>query len=77
MSPPVTRLRNRLPFTASDAAAILHDTSSALGYLEAEGVVHNDLNPANIAYSPTRGAVILDFGLSTTIKRTSHTGDTP
>ena len=65
------------PFTKSDAASILHDTSSALAYLEAEGVVHNDIKPANIAYSPARGAVIFDFGLGTSINRTSHAGGTP
>jgi serine/threonine protein kinase len=27
--------------------------------------VHNDIKPSNIAYSPRRGAVLLDFGLAT------------
>lgn len=40
-------------------------------------IVHNDIKPANIAYSPERGAVLFDFGVATSIKHTRHTAGTP
>ncbi|KAF6814890.1 serine/threonine protein kinase [Colletotrichum plurivorum] len=54
------------PFAPKDARAILGDVASALAYLDSCSIVHNDIKPANIAYSPERGAVLLDFGLATT-----------
>ncbi|KAM0259120.1 hypothetical protein ACHAQJ_003491 [Trichoderma viride] len=54
------------PFKPSDARTILHDISSALAYLATRGIFHNDIKPGNIAYSPSRGAVLLDFGLAST-----------
>src|SRR5436190_18817354 len=55
---------NDFLFIASDARTVLEDMSSALDYLCEQRVVHNDIKPANIAYSPQRGAVLLDFGLA-------------
>ncbi|EGX93432.1 Protein kinase-like domain [Cordyceps militaris CM01] len=52
-------------FTSKDAERILLDVASALAYLEEEKICHNDIKPRNIAYSPERGAVVLDFGLAT------------
>lgn len=52
------------PFRPSDASKILNNISSALTYLEAKGIVHNDIKPSNIAYSSSRGAVLFDFGIS-------------
>lgn len=43
---------------------IIRDISSALDYLKGQNVVHYDIKPRNIAYSSNRGAVLLDFGLS-------------
>ncbi|KAK1514244.1 serine/threonine protein kinase-20 [Colletotrichum abscissum] len=65
------------PFKASDAQRILHGTSSALAYLADQRVIHNDIKPANIAYSPERGAVLLDFGLATTMDEKELPGGTP
>ncbi|KAM3437325.1 hypothetical protein MY4824_003866 [Beauveria thailandica] len=39
-------------------------TTPALAYLNKQGVTHNDIKPMNIAYSPARGAVLLDFGMA-------------
>lgn len=61
------------PFMASDVSIILRDTSSALSYLEAQKIVHNDIKPGNIAYSPERGAVLLDFGLAMTTTEAAAT----
>ncbi|KAL6698097.1 kinase-like domain-containing protein [Trichoderma pleuroticola] len=49
----------------SDITKILHDISSALVYLKTVPMVHNDIKPRNITYSPRRGAVLIDFGLVT------------
>ncbi|KDN69570.1 putative serine/threonine protein kinase-20 [Colletotrichum sublineola] len=65
------------PFKPSDAHTILDGTSSALAYLADQRVIHNDIKPANIAYSPERGAVLLDFGLATTIDEKGLPGGTP
>jgi serine/threonine protein kinase len=48
--------------------------SSALTYLETKGIVHNDIKPRNIAYSPNRGAVIFDFGLASLSNEVSFCG---
>ncbi|KAL7937541.1 kinase-like domain-containing protein [Trichoderma chlorosporum] len=50
------------------APKILRDTAIALEYLTGQGVVHNDIKPCNIAFSIDRGAVIIDFGLATSIR---------
>ncbi|KAF6806667.1 serine/threonine protein kinase-20 [Colletotrichum plurivorum] len=50
-------------FTQEDAFKVLLGMSSALAYLTSKRVVHNDIKPANISYSPERGPVLLDFGL--------------
>ncbi|KAF6798864.1 serine/threonine protein kinase [Colletotrichum musicola] len=65
------------PFAPKDARAILGDVASALAYLDSCGIVHNDIKPANIAYSPDRGAVLLDFGLATTSDAPTTLGGTP
>ncbi|PNP52902.1 hypothetical protein THARTR1_06743 [Trichoderma harzianum] len=50
--------------------------SSALSYLSSHGMVHNDIKPANIAYSPQRGAVLFDFGVACSIDESAR-GGTP
>ncbi|KAL0935506.1 serine/threonine protein kinase-like protein [Colletotrichum truncatum] len=61
----------------ADAFTILRDISGALHYLHSKSLVHNDIKPANILYSPTRGAVLCDFGLSTHTSGPVTTGGTP
>ncbi|GKT42994.1 serine/threonine-protein kinase plo1 [Colletotrichum spaethianum] len=63
--------------TRADAFAIMRDISGALNYLHSKHLVHNDIKPANILYSPTRGAVLCDFGLSTHTSGPVTTGGTP
>ncbi|KAL7892190.1 kinase-like domain-containing protein [Trichoderma sp. SZMC 28014] len=55
------------PLNASDAKTILRDISSALAYLSKQEIIHYDIKPANIAYSPDRGAVLMDFGLADSV----------
>lgn len=57
-----------------DAVIILTDISSALAYLQEQGIVHNDIRLSNILYTPTPmvpsdgpfegGAILIDFGLA-------------
>ncbi|ERS94869.1 serine/threonineeeee-protein kinase [Sporothrix schenckii 1099-18] len=60
-----------------DALRILRDISGALHYIHGRNLVHNDVKPANILYSPERGAVLCDFGLSTDINSPPSAGGTP
>ncbi|KAL7819906.1 kinase-like domain-containing protein, partial [Trichoderma gracile] len=52
-------------FTLSDVVTILYDIASALVYLFDKSIIHNDIKPGNIAFSPQRGAVLFDFGMAT------------
>lgn len=79
----VKRLSNSLQrgtscsLSSNDARTILRDVASALEYLESQKVVHNGIKPSNMAYSPSRGAVLLDFGLATYSNEPTSTGGTP
>ncbi|PHH72927.1 hypothetical protein CDD80_4173 [Ophiocordyceps camponoti-rufipedis] len=63
--------------TWEDAWRILADISLALHYIHQRKLVHNDIKPANILYSPERGAVLCDFGLLNSAASPAHTGGTP
>ncbi|KAL8290980.1 hypothetical protein RB601_003666 [Gaeumannomyces tritici] len=65
------------PFSPQDARTIITGLSSALLYLSARDICHNDIKPANIAYSAARGAVFLDFGLASSEKDSSRAGGSP
>lgn len=60
-----------------DALRILRDVGEALAYLHERKLVHNDIKPANILYSPDRGGVLCDFGLSTPASKAPSGGGTP
>ncbi|KUI63308.1 hypothetical protein VM1G_11045 [Cytospora mali] len=61
----------------TDTYRILTQTSSALGYLDQQGIVHNDIKPGNILYTRNpfpgtgyfpatpAGVMLIDFGLAT------------
>ncbi|ORY72182.1 kinase-like domain-containing protein [Pseudomassariella vexata] len=53
--------------TMQDAHRVLVDMAAALEHVHAQGVLHNDIKPANILYSPERGAVLIDFGLASLV----------
>lgn len=61
----------------NDAMRILKDIAGALNYVHQRRRVHNDIKPANILYSPDRGAVLCDFGLSTRYSDPATNGGTP
>lgn len=60
-----------------DAQRVLADMASALEFIHANKIVHNDLKPSNILYSPARGAVLINFGLSFMDGNQTSTGGTP
>ncbi|PTB39495.1 hypothetical protein M441DRAFT_28616 [Trichoderma asperellum CBS 433.97] len=60
----------------SDISTILYNISSALVYLKTVPIIHNDIKPRNITYSPRRGAVLIDFGLATSANEW-NAGGTP
>jgi serine/threonine protein kinase len=45
--------------------------ASALAFFHRNGITHNDIKPGNILFSPARGAVLIDFGLSSDSTHTS------
>ncbi|KAK4243184.1 kinase-like protein [Corynascus novoguineensis] len=57
--------------TPADARRVLDDMASALAFVHENGITHNDIKPANILFSPARGAVLIDFGLSSDSTRAS------
>lgn len=62
----------------SDGLQILRDIAGALHYIHGKGLVHNDIKPGNILYNRDRGAMLCDFGLSTSQSRdTASIGGTP
>ena len=63
--------------TRDDSRRILRDIAGALAYMHGRQLVHNDIKPANILYSPERGAVLCDFGLSTPAATSPSGGGTP
>ncbi|KKO97269.1 STE protein kinase [Trichoderma harzianum] len=64
----------RTSFQPFEALKILQDLSSALTYLSTKDIVHNDIKPGNIAYSPNRGTVLFDFGLARPSTSQSRSG---
>ncbi|KAK3336829.1 kinase-like domain-containing protein [Cercophora scortea] len=57
--------------TPIDARRVLDDMASALAFVHENNITHNDIKPGNILFSPARGAVLIDFGLSSDSTRGS------
>jgi serine/threonine protein kinase len=50
--------------TPADARHVLDNMASALVFVHENGITHNDIKPGNVLHSSARGAVLIDFGLS-------------
>ncbi|KAI6626072.1 hypothetical protein MCOR07_002631 [Pyricularia oryzae] len=63
---PTWRQRPENLFTGSRGVAgrIMRDIALALDYVHSKNITHYDVKPGNILYNDTRGAVLIDFGLS-------------
>ncbi len=55
------------PLPARTAARMALDVLAALGAVHAAGVVHRDVKPSNIVLSDDGHAVLVDFGIATSI----------
>lgn len=65
-------------YTAHEAAQILRDLAPALAHIAGQNVIHCDIKPANIAFSPERGAVFSDYVVAvTTSERRRLIGGSP
>ena len=51
------------PMPVSDVLRVLHHVAEALDYAHGEGVVHRDINPANVLQSGTH-TLVTDFGVA-------------
>lgn len=52
------------PFELAAATRIFHDLCGALHYAHRKGIVHQDLKPANVIWTPDGRAVLADFGIA-------------
>ena len=59
------RLRERGPFSNSEAVRLLREVSWALGHAHLQGVVHRDVKPDNVLLDQESGrAMVTDFGIA-------------
>ena len=56
---------------AADVVSIIQGVSSSLGEAHAQGVCHRDVKPGNIMIHTSGAAVLLDFGIASSLDQTS------
>ena len=61
------------PLAAGEAARVMAETLSALGYSHAHGLVHRDVKPANIMVDDTGAVKVMDFGIARAVADTAAT----
>jgi len=67
-------LKQQHPSTLEDFLEIAIKITTALGAIHAANIIHKDINPSNIVYSPqTQQLKIIDFGISTRLSRENPT----
>ena len=65
-------LKDRVKLPEAEAAAILMNLCSALGYAHNRNVVHRDVKPGNVIMAEGGEAKLMDFGLARVFESTSH-----
>ena len=63
------------PLTANEMVSIARNIAEALVYLEERRIVRIDLKPSNVMIHPTRGPVLIDFGIAKALDQTGITMD--
>ena len=71
--PPLTRQAQPGPLPPRRAAELVMKAGRVLARLHAAGVLHRDLNPANIMLDASGRPTLIDFGLSSLIRQWSET----
>jgi serine/threonine protein kinase len=67
-------LKQQHPSTLEDFLEIAIKITTALGEIHVANIIHKDINPSNIVYSPqTQQLKIIDFGISTRLSRENPT----
>ena len=56
---------------AADVVSIIRGVSSSLGEAHAQGICHRDVKPGNIMIHTSGAAVLLDFGIASSLDQTS------
>ena len=56
---------------AADVVSVVRGVSSSLGEAHAQGVCHRDVKPGNIMIHTSGAAVLLDFGIASSLDQTS------
>ncbi|QDG50641.1 GAF domain-containing protein [Persicimonas caeni] len=68
----------RRQFELEEFLEVAIAVTEALGQVHAQGVIHKDINPANIVWNETTGQVkLIDFGIATSLAREWPSGDDP
>jgi len=61
-------------FNESDISAIIYNIAKALKILHHNNIIHNDVKPENIIFTPPRSAVLLDYGCTRSIDIDDYNG---
>ena len=67
-------LKQQYPATLEDFLELAIKITTALGEIHSSNIIHKDINPSNIVYSPqTQQLKIIDFGISSRLSRENPT----
>ncbi|MFY0672937.1 MAG: protein kinase [Bacteroidia bacterium] len=64
------QLHDKGNFTEEELAKVIFEVCTGLSYLHDNGIIHQDIKPANILINRRQEYVISDFGISNNVRRT-------